>query len=203
MSAKSFSGFSARLQLLSFPAVSQVLLGPSTAGRSSVWLQHSSLQQTSTNPRYSSSFWAIVLCISCWCQNGSHKFKVKIHEQRIVWITLSSGICVYTHTHTHAYCGTGPAAGRDVQIYLVCKLLGPPLFHWLYQGVSIIWTSGLSRFVSDTFFSQQVRVGLKIILDRTVQRIKLVLHGPEGEQCGADHKVFFAVISKILDYLLK
>lgn len=184
MSAKSFSGFSAPLQLLSFPPVSQVLMGPSTAGRSSMWLQHSSLQKTSTNPRYSSSFWDIILCISFMCQTGSHKFKVKIHEQRIVWVTLSSGVCV----HTHTYCGTGPVAGSDVQNYMVSKWLSPPFFHCLYWGVSIIW-SGLSKFVSDTFFSQQVRVGLKIILDRknnSVQRIKLVLHGPEGEQCGAD-----------------
>lgn len=162
MSAKSFSVFSAHLQLLSFPAVSQVLMGPSTAGRSWVWLQHSSLQQTSTSPRYSSSFWAIVLCASFLCQNGSHKFKVKIHEQRIVGVTLSSGV----HTHTHIVAQAQLLVGMCRTIWFVNS---PPLFHWLHQGVSIIWTSGLSRFVSDTFFSQQVRVGLTIILDRTIQ----------------------------------
>lgn len=87
--------------------------------------------------------------------------------------------CVYTHTH----CGTGPAAGSDLQNYLLCKWLTPPFFHCLYHGVSIIW-SGLLRSVSDTFFSQQVRVGLKIILDRTTEN--QVLHGPEWEWCGAD-----------------
>lgn len=42
-----------------------------------------------------------------------------------------------------------------------------------------------------------------MVLDRTVQRSKLVLHGQEGQQCGADSSLYFRGIELGLEDTLK
>lgn len=91
---------------------------------------------------------------------------------------------VYTHTHIVAQARLLVVMSRA--IWFVNHLVHHSCIGFTRESALFEVTSGLSGFVSDTFFSQQVRVWLKMVLDRTVQRSKLVLHGQEGQQCGAD-----------------
>lgn len=74
--------------------------------------------------------------------------------------------------YTNAHYSTGPVAVGDGQNYLIVN----DLFHdssisFTRESALFEVTSGLSAFISDTFFLWQVRVGLKIIseFDGTVQ----------------------------------
>lgn len=88
------------------------------------------------NLGYSSSFW-LLFCAFHFCA----KMAVTTLKSKYMNRELRGPHYHQANMCTHTHCGTDPVAGSDVQNYLVCKLLSPLLFHWLYWGVSIIWSN--------------------------------------------------------------
>lgn len=181
MSAKSLSGFSAHLQLFSFPPVSQVLMGPPHSWEKLVvtaaLLPGRKPVPTPGTPAPSRpSFCVFHFCAKMAVTSLKSKYRNSVDH------IIIRHVC--THTHIVAQAQLLVVMCRT--IWFVNHLFHHSCIGFTRESALFEVTSGLSGFVSDTFFSQQVRVGLKIVLARTVQRSKLVFHGQEGQQCAAD-----------------